>query len=64
MLVCDLDEDKAQQQVMEFDVPAAYTDYPRMLDEQALDVMDIATRPMNHLELVTACAGRGMYVLC
>jgi len=41
-----------------------YTDYRKMLDEEQLDFVDIATRPMLHLEMVRAGAERGLHVLC
>jgi len=62
--VCDLDEEKAQRRVAEFDIPAVYTDYRRMLDEEKLDFVDIATQPSTHLEMTRAGAGRGLHVLC
>jgi predicted dehydrogenase len=62
--VCDLDGDRARQRAQEFGIRAVYTDYERMLDEVALDFVDIATRPTSHLELVAAAADRGMDVLC
>ena len=62
--VCDLDKKKAQGRAAEFDIPTVYTDYGRMLDEETLDFVDIATRPNTHLELVAAGAQRGLHVLC
>jgi predicted dehydrogenase len=62
--VADLDGEKARRRAREFDVPAAYTDYQRMLDELELDFVDIATRPSTHPELVMAAAARGLHVLC
>jgi len=62
--VCDIDRDKALKRAAQFNVPAVYTDYRVMLEEQALDFIDIATRPANHLELVLAGATRGLNVLC
>lgn len=62
--VCDLDAAKAHERAREFGIEASYTDLGRMLDEMDLDFVDIATRPANHLPLVTTCASRGHHVLC
>jgi predicted dehydrogenase len=62
--VCDLEVDKARQRAQAFGIPAAYADYDRMLAEQALDFVDLATRPDTHLELVRAAAASGRHVLC
>lgn len=62
--VCDLDEEKALARAAEFDIPAVYTEYGRMLDEQSLDFVDIATRPDSHLEMVAFGAQRGLHILC
>ncbi len=62
--VCDLEAEKARQRAREFDIPHVYTDYEQMLDEQAPDFVDIATRPSTHLLLTRAAAERGIAVLC
>lgn len=62
--VCDLDGEKARRQAQRFEIPAAYTDYERMLDETEPDFVDVATRPSTHQELVAAAAARGLHVLC
>jgi predicted dehydrogenase len=62
--VCDVDEAKARGRADEFGIGAAYTDYRQMLAEHDLDFVDIATRPMTHLEMVRAGAERGLHVLC
>jgi predicted dehydrogenase len=41
-----------------------FSDYEAMLDETKPDVVTIATPSGFHLEPVTACAKRGMHVLC
>jgi predicted dehydrogenase len=62
--VCDLDFSKARERAQEFGIGTAFTEIERMLDETDLDFVDIATRPRNHLALVTAFASRGLHVLC
>jgi len=55
---------KAEQRAVEFNVPAVYSDYRKMLDTESLDFVDIATAPVVHLEMVTEAAKRGLPVLC
>ncbi len=62
--VCDLDSTKARERAREFGIGASYTDMGLMLGEIDLDFVDIATRPMNHLDLVTKIASRGLHVIC
>jgi predicted dehydrogenase len=62
--VCDLEVEKAKQRAQEFGIAGVYTDYSRMMDQEALDFVDIATRPGTHLDLVTAAADRRLDVLC
>ncbi len=64
LAVCDVEVDAAKRRAQEFGISAVYSDYRRMLDEVALDFVDIATRPATHLELVAASADRGLNVLC
>ncbi len=62
--VCDIDEAKARDMAERFGVEAVHTDYRRMLDAVQPDFVDIATRPMLHLEMVREAAARGIHVLC
>ncbi len=62
--VCDLDEAKARQRADQFGIRGVYTDYRQMLDSQALDFVDIATRPDSHPEMVRESAARSLHVLC
>jgi predicted dehydrogenase len=55
----DLDADRARAAA-----PHAYTDAAEMLDREALDFVDIATRPASHLELVRLTLGRGIPTIC
>ncbi len=41
-----------------------YTDWRRMLEEQALDVVSICTPPFLHREMAVAALERGIHVLC
>jgi predicted dehydrogenase len=56
---CDLDVERARAAA-----PQAYTAAAEMLDHEALDFVDIATRPASHLELVKLTLGRGVATIC
>jgi D-apiose dehydrogenase len=62
--VSSRNQDQAQARATEFSIPAFYTDYRQMLDDEMLDFIDIATPPSVHLEMVKASAERGLHVLC
>ncbi len=56
---CDLDETRARAAA-----PRSYRSAEEMLDREALDFVDIATRPATHLELVRLAIGRGIPTIC
>jgi D-apiose dehydrogenase len=56
---CDPLLDKAQAAA-----PCAYTDAAAMLDTEALDFVDIATRPDTHLPLVRLAVDRRVAAIC
>lgn len=56
---CDLDLLKA-----ETFAPQAYSDVEAMMDTEALDFIDIATRPDTHLPLVRAAVQRRVPAIC
>jgi predicted dehydrogenase len=55
----DLDPHRAQAAA-----PRAYSSAAEMLDREQLDFVDIATRPVSHLELVRLTLGRGIPTIC
>ncbi len=59
---CDVDEAKARAFAQDFGL-ASYTDLDRMIAEQSPDFVDIATRPMTHLELTRRVAAKGLPIL-
>jgi D-apiose dehydrogenase len=61
--VCDLDETRASMRAKEFHIPSVYSDYKRMLSEETLDIVDIATPVKSHREIVAYCAERIHYLL-
>lgn len=56
--VCDIDRARAGAMAERFNIEHVYDDVEKMLDEQTLDFIDIATTPGSHLSLVEACARR------
>jgi predicted dehydrogenase len=62
---CDVDPDRAAEFAASYDVPATYEDYRTMLDAEALDLVILATWPVQHEEQVLDCVAAGVPgVLC
>jgi predicted dehydrogenase len=62
LAVCDLEPILAEQLALRYSVPHWYTDFDRMLSEQRLDVIHIATPPHSHLALARKSAEAGCHV--
>jgi predicted dehydrogenase len=62
LAVCDLEPILAEQLALRYSVPHWYTDFERMLSEQQLDVIHIATPPHSHLALAQKSAEAGCHV--
>ena len=64
--VADVDEDGLRAAGRELDVPESsrYTTYERMLDEEPLDAVGIATPNGLHYEQTMAALDRDLHVLC
>jgi len=62
--VCDLDKDKARAFADTYDIPKVYSDVDDLLDNEALEFVDIVTRPDSHLLLVEKAAAKGLAILC
>jgi predicted dehydrogenase len=60
--VCDREALMAEQLAVRFDIPAHYTDISRMLAEQSVDVVHIATPPDSHVALSTLVFKAGCHV--
>jgi predicted dehydrogenase len=60
--VCDLEPILAQQLALRFSVPHTYTDFDRMLSDNQLDVVHIATPPHSHLTLAQKSAEAGCHI--
>jgi predicted dehydrogenase len=41
-----------------------YTDIATMLEKESLDFVDICTPPHTHAEYITACAAKGIHIIC
>ena len=61
--VCDIDAAKAELAAKKFGVERWYTDSGRMLAEENLDLVDIATRMETHLTLVRQVLQRGLAIV-
>ena len=62
--VCDRDRAKAAAFAERFAIPASYDDVAAMLDRERPDLVDIATPPATHLELIRETAARGLSTIC
>jgi predicted dehydrogenase len=62
LAVCDLEPILAEQLAVRYSVPHRYADFGRMLSEQRLDVIHVATPPNSHLALAQKAAEAGCHV--
>lgn len=60
--VCDLEPLLAKELAMRYAIPRWYSDFDRMLAEQRIDVIHIATPPQSHLALAQKSARAGCHV--
>lgn len=60
--VCDAYRDLADQAAARFDVPSAYDDFGRMLDETRPDVVHVTTPAQTHHQLAVELLRRGCHV--
>ncbi len=60
--VCDAREDAASRNT--FSQYPFYTDYKKMLNEEALDLVIISTPPATHFEIAAYALERGIDVIC
>ncbi|MEO0800177.1 MAG: Gfo/Idh/MocA family oxidoreductase [Pseudomonadota bacterium] len=60
----DIAPQKAEAIARRFDVPTAFADVARMLDDTEPDILDIATPPQTHSATIELAAARGIDVIC
>jgi predicted dehydrogenase len=62
--ICDRDRAKAEAFAERWKVGQVYTDAKEMLDETKPDLVDIATPPATHLDLIRLAADRKIPAIC
>lgn len=62
--ICDIDIEKAEQLAKEMGVSSYYTDYRKLLEQEDIDVVVIATPDQIHPEQTIAALQAGKHVLC
>ena len=62
--ICDLDRDKADAAAREVGVTEVYDDPAEMLARERPDLVDVATPPASHRDLVALAASEGIPVIC
>ncbi len=60
---CDLSEERLRQAAEDYDVPALYTDFEKMLALEELDAVSIVTPDFAHTDAVVAAVSSGRAVL-
>ncbi|UQZ85423.1 putative oxidoreductase YcjS [Paenibacillus konkukensis] len=63
---CDLEEDKAALAAKQFGADGAkvYSDYRKLLEESAIDVVHVCTPNSSHAEITVAALEAGKHVMC
>lgn len=62
--VCDIDESAARERAAEFDVPAVYTDWRELLEDEKVDAVSVLLPHHLHRDVAVAAAEAGKHVLC
>jgi len=62
--LCDRHEENLKQRSSEFGIKRTFKDFKKLLEEVDCDIVDIATRPYSHKELVFEAAQAGKHILC
>jgi virulence factor len=60
--LCDINETRLREAVHTYRVPAAFTDYRRMLDELRPDAVFVLPSVLRTVEVATECLDRGFHV--
>lgn len=56
----DIDEEQLRTARERYDIPRGYADYREMIDEEAPDIVSVATRPAPHRDMVCYAAEHGV----
>jgi len=62
--LADVNREAAEDAAQEFEVPATYTDYRKLLKAEKLDAVSICTPAAFHCEQAVASLRKGLHVLC
>lgn len=62
--IADIDESAAQRLADAFDVPQVYTDFQEMLDDSAVDAVDVCVHNNLHERMAVAAFEAGKHVFC
>ena len=62
--ICDIELEKAEKLASEFGVAKVYTDYEKMFEQEAIDIVSVCVPSGLHAEVTIAAAKNGIHVLC
>ena len=62
--LCDRHPERVQPMADRFGIERTYPDFGEMLEREALDFVDICTRPYSHAYLVGQASARSLQILC
>jgi len=62
--IADVAEGAAERVAQEFGIPASYTSYQEMIDQEGLDAVVICTPNKFHAPVTIDALGCGLHVLC
>jgi D-apiose dehydrogenase len=62
--VCDIDAERARAAAKQYGAPASYDAVTKLLDNEKVDALDIASPPASHGEILRLAAARGVDCLC
>ncbi len=64
LAICDIDIARGRALAAQFNIPRVYTDYRALLDDPAIELVDVCTPTHTHLALSLAAIDAGKHVLC
>jgi len=63
VVICDMNETRVKEIAEKYDIKKYYTDYNKMLMEEKLDAVSVATPDFAHKDSVVACLSKKIHVL-